>query len=85
LVAAIFRPARRLIRCAAQRCLAGQREGAVTKPPQGTTPTDVKRRFIGDFSAWETATTYQVAFERLLRDLKAEGADEDTEPGPDAP
>ena len=39
--------------------------------------TDVKGRFIGDFSAWETPAVYQEAFERLLRDLKAEGAKDD--------
>ena len=38
--------------------------------------TDVKRRFIGDFSAWETPAAYQEAFDRLLRDLKAETANE---------
>ena len=39
--------------------------------------TDVKRRFIGDVSAWETPAAYQAAFERLLRDLKADAASED--------
>ena len=38
--------------------------------------TDVKRRFIGDFSAWETAADYTQAFDRLLRDLKPEDSDE---------
>lgn len=33
--------------------------------------TDVKRRFIGDFSAWETPAAYPEAFDRLLRALKA--------------
>jgi hypothetical protein len=35
--------------------------------------TDVKRRLIGDFSAWKDHDAYQRAFERLLRDLKVEG------------
>ena len=47
--------------------------------------TDVKRRFIGDFSAWETPAEYQKAFDRLLRDLKAESADKNAQPGPDLP
>ncbi len=41
---------------------------------------DIKRnRHIGDFSEWKDHDTYQKAFERLLRDLKAErgeGTDE---------
>ena len=47
--------------------------------------TDVKRRFIGDFSAWETPAAYQEAFDRLLRDLKAESTGQDAEPGSDTP
>ncbi len=35
--------------------------------------TDVKRRYIGDFSAWKDHDAYRRAFERLLRDLKVEG------------
>ncbi len=35
--------------------------------------TDVKRRHIGDFSAWKDHDAYQRALERLLRDLKVEG------------
>ena len=33
---------------------------------------------IGDFSAWETPAAYQAAFERLLRDLKAESGERDS-------
>ncbi len=47
--------------------------------------TDVKRRFIGDFSAWETPAAYQEAFDRLLRDLKTESTGQDAEPGSDTP
>jgi hypothetical protein len=35
---------------------------------------DIRRtRHIGDFSRWKEHDAYQKAFERLLRDLKAEG------------
>jgi hypothetical protein len=35
---------------------------------------DIRRtRHIGDFSRWKVHDAYQQAFERLLRDLKAEG------------
>ena len=35
---------------------------------------DIRRtRHIGDFSRWKDHDAYQSAFERLLRDLKAEG------------
>jgi hypothetical protein len=35
---------------------------------------DIRRsRHIGDFSRWKDHDVYQQAFERLLRDLKAEG------------
>ena len=35
---------------------------------------DIRRtRHIGDFSRWKDHGAYQQAFERLLRDLKAEG------------
>ena len=35
--------------------------------------TDIRRtRHIGDFSRWKDHDAYQAAFERLLRDLKAE-------------
>jgi CheY-like chemotaxis protein len=33
---------------------------------------DVRRRHIGDFRNWRDADSYQEAFQRLLRDLKAE-------------
>jgi hypothetical protein len=33
-----------------------------------------RRRHIGDFSKWKDHDSYQKAFERLLRDLKADGA-----------
>ncbi|MCB9106873.1 MAG: toll/interleukin-1 receptor domain-containing protein [Anaerolineales bacterium] len=32
-----------------------------------------RTRHIGDFSRWKDHDAYQLAFERLLRDLKAEG------------
>ena len=50
-------------------------DGAVLKATSGWA-TDVKRRFVGDFSAWESATAYKQAFDRLLRDLKAEPGEE---------
>jgi len=35
---------------------------------------DIRRtRHIGDFSEWKNHDSYKKAFERLLRDLKAEG------------
>jgi uncharacterized protein YjbI with pentapeptide repeats len=40
-------------------------------------PADVRRtRHIGDFTRWEDGNSYQKAFDRLLRDLKAEGQGE---------
>jgi uncharacterized protein YjbI with pentapeptide repeats len=40
-------------------------------------PADVKRtRHIGDFKRWKDHDAYQVAFQRLLRDLKAEDSNE---------
>ena len=38
--------------------------------------TDVKRRHIGDFRNWKDHDSYQHAFDRLLRDLKAEASQE---------
>ena len=35
--------------------------------------SDVQRRHIGDFRRWKDYDSYQAAFQRLLRDLKAEG------------
>ena len=36
---------------------------------------DIRRtRHVGDFSRWKDYDAYQKAFERLLRDLKAEDA-----------
>ena len=35
--------------------------------------SDVQRRHIGDFRNWTGCDSYQAAFQRLLRDLKAEG------------
>jgi hypothetical protein len=36
-------------------------------------PADIRRtRNIGDFRRWENPAVYGKAFERLLRDLKAE-------------
>jgi hypothetical protein len=32
-----------------------------------------RRRHIGDFSHWKDTSSYQKAFERLLRDMKATG------------
>ncbi len=32
-----------------------------------------RRRHIGDFSNWKDKASYQKAFERLLKDLKATG------------
>lgn len=33
-----------------------------------------RRRHIGDFTRWKDHDSYQKAFERLLRDLKADEA-----------
>jgi hypothetical protein len=36
-------------------------------------PADVRRTWhIGDFTIWKDHDAYQVAFQRLLRDLQAE-------------
>ena len=37
--------------------------------------SDLQRRHIGDFRNWRNHDSYQVAFQRLLRDLKAAGED----------
>ncbi len=48
-------------------------DDAVMKTDQAWA-ADVRRtRHIGDFSRWEDHDSYHTAFERLLRDLKAEG------------
>jgi DNA-binding response OmpR family regulator len=39
--------------------------------------SDVKRRHIGDFRNWKNYNAYQGAFQRLLRDLKAEGKNDE--------
>ena len=36
---------------------------------------EVRQYFIPDFSEWQDPTKYQAAFDRLLRDLKTEGAE----------
>ncbi|MGA8348586.1 MAG: TIR domain-containing protein [Isosphaeraceae bacterium] len=47
-------------------------DDAVMKVETGW-PADIRRsRNIGDFKKWKTHGAYQKAFERLLRDLKAE-------------
>jgi len=40
-----------------------------------------RRRHIGDFSNWQDKSSYQKAFERLLRDLKATGDESAAEEG----
>ena len=37
-------------------------------------PQTRKRRFVGDFSGWKDHDAYQIAFERLLRDLNEAAA-----------
>ena len=39
---------------------------------------EIREFFIPDFSVWKDFDSYQKAFERLLRDLKAESATADT-------
>ena len=39
---------------------------------------EIREHFIPDFSNWKNHDSYQVAFQRLLRDLKAEGAKPNT-------
>ncbi len=34
--------------------------------------SDIKRRYIGDFTEWKRADSYQKSFNRLLKDLKTE-------------
>ncbi len=49
-------------------------DGAVMKIESGW-PADIRRtRHIGDFTKWKDTDAYQNAFDRLLRDLKAEKA-----------
>ncbi len=45
---------------------------AVMSAPQPWAADIRRSRHIGDFRAWEVQSSYQKAFERLLRDLKAE-------------
>lgn len=40
-----------------------------------------RTRHIGDFTRWKDHDAYQKAFERLLRDLKAESKAKDKEAG----
>jgi len=40
-----------------------------------------RQRHIGDFSEWKDHDSYQKAFDRLLRDLKAEAGGKDTATG----
>ena len=39
-----------------------------------------RRRHIGDFSGWKDHDAYQKAFQRLLRDLRADGGAEQLSP-----
>ena len=39
---------------------------------------EIREYFISDFSNWKNHDSYQAAFQRLLRDLKAEGAKPNT-------
>lgn len=57
-------------------------DDAVMNIPTGW-PADIRRtRHIGDFHAWRTHDTYQLAFARLLRDLKATQTPPPTEDKP---
>lgn len=42
---------------------------------------EIREYFIPDFSNWKDHDAYQKAFERLLRDLKADAKAKDTEAG----
>jgi hypothetical protein len=44
--------------------------------------SEIREYFIPDFSNWKDDDQYQKAFDRLLRDLKAESKAEDKEAGP---
>jgi hypothetical protein len=39
-------------------------------------PTSDAARHTGDFSGWKDHDSYQIAFQRLLRDLRAAGGAE---------
>jgi len=43
--------------------------------------TEIREYFIPDFSAWQEHNSYQKAFTRLLRDLKAEAEKKATPEG----
>ena len=49
-----------------------QLNGAVTEANQAWAADIRRTRHIGDFSRWKDHDAHQKAFERLLRDLKAE-------------
>lgn len=50
-------------------------DDAVTDSDKAWAATIRRTRHIGDFTRWKEHGPYQKAFERLLRDLKAEGVD----------
>src|SRR5213079_1416055 len=48
-------------------------DGAVMETEQAWAASIRRTRHIGDFTRWKKHDSYRKAFERLLRDLKAEG------------
>ncbi len=47
-------------------------DDVITESKQAWAATIRRKRHIGDFTGWKQPDSYQKAFERLLRDLKAE-------------
>jgi len=83
--AKLFRPARRDLR-GGDSTLSAQAHGPTNRcwfaPEEmnsGRDPHEIREYFIPDFSNWEDRDSYQTAFQRLVKDLKA--GDRDSEIG----
>ena len=50
-----------------------QRMGVETQDAGKDSAREIREYFIPDFSNWKDHDAYQAAFQRLVRDLKAEG------------
>jgi len=56
-------------------------DDAVVDTDAAWTASIRRQRHIGDFTKWKDHDSYQEAFDRLLKDLKAEGERADTATG----
>jgi hypothetical protein len=58
-------------------------ESVRCEPPGSTAARKIREYFIPDFSNWKDHDSYQKAFDRLVRDLKAQaGSQADAQPAP---